>query len=123
VSKEGVATTWWSDCYGECPRMFYQAFAGIPEFAPPHENHILYSEGVLTKVQYGDKKITYTATDREGIEYMRLAFNPDKITVNGKEISKRSDLNGEGYILKDIGNGDYSLNIKRMQAGIVIASK
>jgi len=60
----------------------------------------LYSEGVLTKVQYGDKKITYTATDREGIEYMRLAFNPDKITVNGKEISKRSDLNGERVYTK-----------------------
>ena len=29
VSK-GIST-WWSDCYGECPRMFYDVFAAIPE--------------------------------------------------------------------------------------------
>jgi len=40
VSK-GISS-WWSDCYGECPRMFYHAFAAVPEWAPPHENHILY---------------------------------------------------------------------------------
>ena len=115
--------TWWSDCYGECPRMFYQAFAAVPEWAPTGENHILYSEGVLTNVAYGDKKVAYTATASSGIEFLRLAFNPLKITVNGKEISKRSDLNGEGYMLKDIGNGDYSLNIRRMQAGNIIIAK
>jgi hypothetical protein len=29
VSKD--ISNWWSDCYGECPRMFYPAFAGVPD--------------------------------------------------------------------------------------------
>ena len=120
VSK-GVVS-WWSDCYGECPRMFYHALAAVPEWAPQGENHILYSEGVLKKVFYADKKVEYTATDNAGTEYLRLAFKPTEITVNGIKISKRSDLNDEGYILKDIGNGDYAVNIKRMRAGKVIVS-
>ena len=44
--------SWWSDCYGECPRMFYHVFAAMPEWAPPGENHILYSEGVLKNIKY-----------------------------------------------------------------------
>lgn len=35
-----------------CPRMFYHAFAALPEWAPLREDHILYSYGVLTSVQY-----------------------------------------------------------------------
>ncbi len=34
VSKD--ISNWWSDCYGECARMFYGAFAGVPEWAPPN---------------------------------------------------------------------------------------
>jgi len=123
VSKKGIASNWWSDCYGECTRMFYHVFAAVPEWAPPGENHILYSEGVLQKVSYGDKKVVYTATDNAGIEYLRLAFEPTEITVNGIKISLRSDLSKEGYTLKDLENGDYAVSIKRMQAGDVIVSK
>ena len=54
VSKD--VPSWWSDCYGECPRMFYHAFAAVPEWAPPGENHILYSEGVLKDVSYAAGK-------------------------------------------------------------------
>ena len=28
-------SNWWSDCYGEGPRMFYHALAAVPEWAPP----------------------------------------------------------------------------------------
>ena len=46
--------------------MFYPAMAAIPEWAPPGENHILYSEGVLKNVVYSNKEINYTATAKEG---------------------------------------------------------
>ncbi len=112
--------SWWSDCYGECPRMLYHALAAVPEWAPPGENHILYSEGILKDVSYQSGKVQYTSTDNSGIEYLRLAFKPSKISFNGKKISLSPDLTKEGYILNDLKNGDYAVIIKRIKAGIVI---
>ncbi len=110
VSK-GILS-WWSDCYGECPRMFYQAFAGVPEWAPPREDHILYSEGILRDVKYAEKQVKYTATSNNGVEYLRLSFKPDKVTINGKDISVSKVLMPDTYLLKKLGNGDYALTIK-----------
>ena len=118
VSKD--ISNWWSDCYGECPRMFYPAFAGVPEWAPPHENHILYSAGVLKDVSYVAGKIAYTPTAGPGTEYLRLAFRPTRITVKGASLSLGPDLNSEGYILRDLGKGDYAVNIRRVRVGKVV---
>jgi len=104
--------TWWSDCYGECPRMFYQAFAGIPEFAPSAENHILYSEGILKNVKYSTQHVEYTATKTNDIEYLRLAFKPLKICVNGIELPRCEKLRENSFILRELGGGDYSVIIK-----------
>ncbi len=76
---------WWSDCYGEFPRMFYYGFAAVPEWAPARENHLLYSNGVQRNVRYGTRRISYTATSRLGTDYCRLAFSPATITLNGAE--------------------------------------
>lgn len=112
VSK-GVSS-WWSDCYGEGPRMFYHALAAIPEWAPPHENHILYSQGILKNVRYAARKVQYTATDGTGMEFLRLAFKPARILLNGKRITLA------GYSIRSLGNGDYALTIRREAAGQVI---
>src|SRR5665647_450731 len=112
VSK-GI-NSWWSDCYGECPRMFYQAFAGVPEWAPPHENHILYSEGILCEVQYSENKVKYTATADIGTEFLRLAFKPEQVTINGVMISESKNMKPDTYSLRRLGNGDYVLNIKHI---------
>lgn len=120
VSK-GILS-WWSDCYGECPRMFYQAFAGVPEWAPPHENHILYSEGVLRNVKYMPKKLQYTATSQYSTEYLRLNFKPSKITVNGVLISRSEDPGTDGYTIRDLGKGDFSITVKHKTKGEVLIS-
>jgi hypothetical protein len=111
VSK-GVSS-WWSDCYGEGPRMFYHALAAIPEWAPPHENHILYSQGILKNVRYAARKVQYTATDGTGMEFLRLAFKPARILLNGKRIAL------SGYSIKPLGDGDYALTIRREKSGQV----
>ena len=113
-------SNWWSDCYGEGPRMFYHALAAVPEWAPPGENHILYSKGVLRNVLYQPKKIQYTATDKNGTEFLRLAFKPVVITLNDGRISLRTNTGEEGYTLTNLGNGDYAVTIKRNRAGSVI---
>ena len=113
---------WWSDCYGECPRMFYHAFAGVPEWAPPHENHILYSAGILRNVQYNRDRIKYTAASGNETEYLRLAFNPAQINLNGKMISLSKELKPDTYIIRDLGNGDYAITIMHKNAGDILIS-
>jgi hypothetical protein len=118
VSK-GIST-WWSDCYGECPRMFYHAFAAIPEWAPTAENHILYSEGILKNVEYGNKKVIYTATKNIDTEYLRLAFKPSAVTLNGKKIPLSEDLTKEGFSLRKLENGDFAVKVRHNNAGKVV---
>ena len=85
VSK-GILS-WWSDCYGECPRMFYHAFAAVPEWAPPHENHILYSEGILRDVSYAEKQVKYTATSEMVSSISGCPLNPRRDIIAGTENS------------------------------------
>ena len=112
--------SWWSDCYGECPRMFYQVFAAVPEWAPPREDHILYSEGILRGVQYSEKRLKYTAATENGVEYLRVSFRPGRIIINGKEVSASTVLMPDTYLLKKLGKGDYALTIKHSKAGEVL---
>ena len=113
---------WWSDCYGECPRMFYHAFAGVPEWAPPREDHILYSEGILRGVQYAEKQVKYTAAGNNGVEYLRLSFKPARITIDGKEILVSNDLMPDTFLLKKLDRGDYAVTIKHSKACDVLIS-
>ena len=117
VSKD--ISNWWSDCYGECPRMFYPAFAAVPEWAPPGENHILYSEGILKDVSYGAGTVRYTPAGATGLEYLKLNFRPVAITVNGAGLSLKADAQEEGYTLRALGENDCAVTIRRMRAGRV----
>ncbi len=112
-------TSWWSDCYGEGPRMFYQAFAAIPEWAPPGENHILYSRNLLREVVYGKNKISYVSTEPDGVEFLRLSFKPSVVKLNGKTVSQASYPENEFYIVKPLGGGDYAITIRRSASGPV----
>jgi hypothetical protein len=115
--------SWWSDCYGECPRMFYQAFAGVPEWAPPGENHILYSEGILTNVVYKEGFIKYNATGNDGKEFLRLAFKPLQITINNSQISENTGIKPDSYLLRELENGDYALTIRHKGKGEITISE
>jgi hypothetical protein len=120
VSK-GILS-WWSDSYGECPRMFYQAFAGMPELAPPGEDHILYSPGILRDVKYSCNKISYAVSSGEGSEYLRVSFKPLLITLNGNAIHENDSLLPGTFRLRSLGGGDYALTIRRSNAGNVVVS-
>jgi len=102
--------------------MFYQAFAGVPEWAPPHENHILYSEGILRNVKYDSGRIEYTASAGNGTEFLRTAFKPEQISIDGVVISDGENCPAGYFMLKDLGQGDYSLTVKHKKAGTVMIS-
>ena len=111
--------TWWSDTYGECPRMFYHAFAGVPEWAPPQQDHILYSYGILRDVIYGTGAVGYTAHDAVGTEYLRLSYLPTEVTLNGSPLPLRTDLTADGWMVRDLGGGDYAVTVHHTSSGAV----
>jgi hypothetical protein len=119
VTVKKPISNWWSDCYGECPRMFYHAFAGVPDWAPPGESHILYSQSVIREVTYGNRTVEYEPADQTGTEYLRLSFFPTRVTVGTGVIARRSDLLAEGFTVREIGRGDYALTIRRQHGGPV----
>lgn len=119
VSVKKPISNWWSDCYGECPRMFYHAFAGVPDWAPPGENHILYSQSVLRQVNYGTNTVSYQPADDWGTDYLRLSFLPASVTVGTALISRRADLTTEGFVARKTGSRDYVVTIRRERAGAV----
>ncbi|MDR0792933.1 MAG: hypothetical protein LBE82_06460 [Chitinophagaceae bacterium] len=112
--------SWWSDSYGECPRMFYHVLAAIPQWAPEQENHILYSENVLKNILYGNNKVSYTALQKNGTDYLRLSFKPIVITLNGTKLPSNTKAGNEGYTLNNLGNGDYALRINRLKKGRIV---
>ena len=118
VSK-GILS-WWSDCYGEGPRMFYQAFAGIPDWTPTGENHILYSENVLKEVKYQIDRIEYSVEANSGKEYLHLAFFPGSVTLNGSKLELQTNLKKEGYMVMDLLSGDFAVTIYRLHPGSII---
>jgi hypothetical protein len=56
---------------------------------------------VVTKIAYGTGSVTYSTFDAESTDVLRLDFAPDSITVGGKAISRRNDLEREGYTFDD----------------------
>jgi hypothetical protein len=125
VSK-GILS-WWSDCYGECPRMFYHVFAAVPEWAPPGEDHILYSEGILREVYYDKKSVRYTATT-PGTEFLRLSFRPSQITLNEETLPVGNEARLPSTSLRvtslcrirKLGDGDFAVSISHTERGEII---
>lgn len=118
--SKGISN-WWSDCYGEGPRMFYHVFAAVPEWAPPGEDHILYSRCVLKNVAYRPRQVRYTATE-DGVDHLRLSFRPFSVTLNERAVPIGSGPSKEGYTIRALGQGDYAIAIRRMEKGEVIVS-
>jgi len=111
-------SNWWSDCYGEGPRMFYRAFAAIPEWTPGGEDHILYSESILSEVHYEPKNVSYTATEAGYTDYLHLSFEPSSVTIDGKSIPLSQAV--QSYSMRKLNNGDFAVEIHRREKGRVI---
>lgn len=113
---------WWSDVYGDAPRMYYYGLGAFPEWAPSRENHILYSFRTLKNILYSQNKVEYTAAGNTGTETLRLTFQPTSVLVNSINLPLITGNESVGYTLSNLGNGDYALVIKRAQPGKVVVS-
>jgi len=92
------STQWWfTDEFADGPRRMMDAFWAVPEWAPADESHLLGSLSVVTKIEYGAGKVTYSTFDADSTDVLRLNFAPDAIRVGGRAIALRKDLKREGY--------------------------
>jgi len=111
--------TWWGDCFGECPRMFYQAFKGMPEWAPAGQNRILYSYDVLKNVSYAPFEVAYDVLTTSGTEYFRLTYQPTDVTVGGVASLLTTSTTAPGWTSRRLPGGDYAITLSRNAAGRV----
>ena len=88
---------WFSDGYGDYIRHFMAGLGAIPEWAPPEENHLVRSASVVRSVSYLPGEINFSTFDDASTEVLRLNFSPRRVTADGKELSKRSDLAQPGW--------------------------
>ena len=92
---------WFTDEFSDGPRRMMDAFWAVPEWAPADESHLLGSLSVVTKIAYGAGSVTYSTFDAESTDVLRLDLFPIPYTVGGKAISRRKDLEREGYTFDD----------------------
>jgi len=90
--------------------------AAIPELAPKGQDHLPRSSSVVKHVEYGPGIISYETFDPASTEVIRLSFKTARVTANGKDLSERTDLNGDGYTIKSTNDGDYVLRIRHTVA-------
>ncbi|MGC1294286.1 MAG: hypothetical protein WA869_04535 [Alloacidobacterium sp.] len=96
------STQWWfTDEFADGPRRMMDAFWAVPEWAPADESHLLGSLSAVTKIAYGAGRVTYSTFDADSTDVLRLNFVPDSISVGGRPISRRDDLQREGYIFDE----------------------
>jgi len=112
-------STWFTDGYGDYVRHFLAAMAAVPEWAPPGENHLLSSTSVIRAIDYGADAIRYTPFDATSREVLRLSRPPLQVCVGGKRLG--STPNGsDGFQLRRLDSGDYSLTVQHSRAGEVV---
>lgn len=89
---------WFTDQYADGPRRMMDAFWAVPEWAPADESHLLGSSSVVNSIHYGKGSVTYSTFDPESKDVLRLDFEPQFVTADGKPLTQRNNLNEPGYI-------------------------
>ena len=123
VGEDANEGWWFSDGYGDYIRHFLVAMGAVPEWAPPNEDHLLRSTSVVTHVEYAPGRVAWTTFDDDSVETLRLAATPTAITVSGRALPPRADLDDEGYVVQAAGPIGAIVRVHHRSPGeIVVAS-
>ncbi|HOX57595.1 MAG TPA: malectin domain-containing carbohydrate-binding protein [Candidatus Paceibacterota bacterium] len=78
------------------------------------ENHVVRSSAIVSNVIYDRGRIAYTTFDapENSVDVLRLAFRPGRITANGRTLKQRPALDGNGYVIEELPNGDCLVSIR-----------
>ena len=97
--------SWFSDGYSDYIRHFMDGLGAVPEWAPADEDHLLRTTSVVQKISYKPDDIQYKTFDNAATDVLRITAKPKNITVNGKAISERKDLQTEGWTWQGLDKG------------------
>ncbi len=76
---------WWYSGHFITVYYFLDFMNSFPGFAPEGETHLLNSTCGATNVEYKNNSLIYS-TMRESEDKIKLAFKPEKVMLNGKEM-------------------------------------
>jgi len=89
---------WFSDGYFDYVPHFLDGMAAIPEIAPADQDHLLFSSSLVNKISYQAGLVSYHTFEPQGMEILRLTFEPGKISGEGKDLPLlKSGDSGGGY--------------------------
>jgi hypothetical protein len=114
--------SWFSDGYGDYIRHFMEGLGAVPEWAPADEDHLLRSSSVVQKILYQPKKIEYKTYDEDATEVLRITAKPKNVTVNGKSISERKNLEADGWTWEALDKGGV-LEIRHNTGNEIVVTK
>lgn len=83
--------SWFSDGYSDYIRHFLDGLAAVPEWAPPGEDHLLYSSSMVQQIEYRPDRLSVVTFDNDGSMRLRLNRKPQSVEVNNVRLTK-----GEG---------------------------
>jgi hypothetical protein len=72
---------------------------------------LLGSTSVVQSVAYGRRRLSYRTFAAKSSEVLRLGYLPRSV-VAGHTLAARNDLDAEGYVVRALGGGDYSIRIR-----------
>lgn len=111
-----VAGDWFKIAHPMALKYALAAIAWLPEtLGAARENHIVRSTSVVQSVIYGKEWLFYAtfAAPGRSVDVLRLAFRPKKVMVdNNRELEHRSDLEANGYCIKELSGGDCLVSIR-----------
>jgi hypothetical protein len=81
---------------------------------PSRENHVMRTKSVVTSITYDKGAVRYSTFDAPSgsVDVLRLAFEPQSVSADGKALTKRSDLNENGFTVKGLPDGDCIVSIR-----------
>jgi hypothetical protein len=86
---------WFTDGYFDYVPHFLDGFAALPEMAPSDKDHMLDSTSVIQKIDYQPFRVAYRTFSPEGVQTLRLTFQPKQILVD-KQLLLEIDSLGSG---------------------------
>jgi hypothetical protein len=96
--------------------------AAVPEWAPPHENHVLRSTSVVSQVAYAPDSVSWTTFDTDATETLRLVSRPEAVTAGGKALVERDTLDEQGYVVQPLASGDAVVRVRHTTPGTVVVT-
>jgi hypothetical protein len=110
-----VAGNWFKIAHPMALKHSLAAMAWLPDvLGPARENHIMRSTSVVTKVKYDSTRLTYRTHDAPEctIDVLRLSYCPHEIKADDSTLRLRTDMDGNGYVVRELSDGDCIVTIR-----------